>query len=190
MSLWRTSFSFPSTTPLLKSLIFLLPTLYPLRISAQAGIRISHCQVLRVFSVNQEMGQATISRLSMALHYQYTGEVRLLFSCHPFSAKKKLGTGIQLQGNATNASYSLILDGAAIEPEVVDFSNSILATIQGLPDAEHTISLTTQIPSNQDPPNSSIVVFDRAIIISTITNDTFPECVHPLRACHVPLHAL
>jgi hypothetical protein len=94
-----------------------------------------------------------------------------------------------LQGNATNASYSLLLDGAAIEPEVFDPSNSILATIQGLKDAEHTISLTTQIPGNQDPPNSSIVVFDRAIIISTITNDTFPECVHPLCAC-VPLHAL
>lgn len=85
------------------------------------------------------------------------------------------GTGIQLQGNATNASYSLLLDGAAIKPEVVDPSNSILATIQGLPDAEHTISLTTQIPGNQNPPNSSIVVFDRAIIISTITNDTSPD---------------
>ncbi|EDR11612.1 uncharacterized protein LACBIDRAFT_324293 [Laccaria bicolor S238N-H82] len=85
------------------------------------------------------------------------------------------GTGIQLQGNATNASYSLLLDGAAIKPDVVDYSNSILATIQGLPDVEHTISLTTQIPSSQDPPNSSIVVFDRAIIISTITNDTFPD---------------
>ena len=88
MSLWRTSFSFPSTTPLLKSLIFLLPTLYPLRISAQAGIRISHCQVLPLLLVNQEMAQATISRLSMVLHCQYTGEVRLLFSFHPFSAKK------------------------------------------------------------------------------------------------------
>lgn len=91
------------------------------------------------------------------------------------------GTGIQLQGNATNASYSLLLDGAAVKPEVFDTSNSILATIQGLPDAEHTISLTTQIPGNQDSLNSSIVVFDRAIIISTITNDTFPDETFTLR---------
>ncbi|KAF8149484.1 hypothetical protein B0H34DRAFT_802469 [Crassisporium funariophilum] len=75
------------------------------------------------------------------------------------------GTGIHLLGNATSASYSITLDGQPFTPAAP--SDNRLATIDGLEDAPHSVTLTAKIPSGQDPINSSMIVFDQAVIISS-----------------------
>ncbi|PPQ89465.1 hypothetical protein CVT25_011991 [Psilocybe cyanescens] len=78
------------------------------------------------------------------------------------------GTGIQLQGNVTQASYSVIIDGRSVsmDPDA-QAGGSILVNIEGLEDATHNITLTAQIPPGQNPPNSSMLVFDKAVITSS-----------------------
>lgn len=90
------------------------------------------------------------------------------------------GTGIQLWGNATAASYSITLDGAPFAAP--DPSDNLLANIEGLSNAPHAVALTAVIPALQNPPNSSMLVFDKAIIASspappnaTITKQTIND---------------
>ncbi|KAF8800211.1 hypothetical protein BYT27DRAFT_7200394 [Phlegmacium glaucopus] len=75
------------------------------------------------------------------------------------------GTGIQLFGNATFASYSITLDGAPFTPAAT--SDGVLANIDGLADAPHIVVLTAETPAVQDPPDSSMLVFEKAIITSS-----------------------
>ncbi|KAF8971212.1 hypothetical protein BDZ97DRAFT_1914217 [Flammula alnicola] len=76
------------------------------------------------------------------------------------------GTGITLMGNATQASYAITVDGTLIPPSPVP-SDNVLTNIQGLNDSVHNITLTAQIPQGQNPPNSSMLVFDKAVIFSS-----------------------
>ncbi|KDR67573.1 hypothetical protein GALMADRAFT_130366 [Galerina marginata CBS 339.88] len=88
------------------------------------------------------------------------------------------GTGIQLLGNVTLASYALTVDGESV-PTPVEQDTNILANIQGLEDDTHNITLTARIPPGQNPPNSSMLVFDTAIIMSSpipvSSNVSFPS---------------
>ena len=45
--------------------------------------------------------------------------------------------------------------------------DNMLANLEDLPDASHTVVLTAQILESQSPPNSSMLVFDRAVIASS-----------------------
>jgi hypothetical protein len=76
------------------------------------------------------------------------------------------GTGLQLYGNATLASYSITLDGAPFTPPATS-DNNVLVTITDLPDVPHAVTLTALIPEEQTPPNSSLVVFESAVLTSS-----------------------
>ncbi|KAH6906365.1 hypothetical protein BKA70DRAFT_406931 [Coprinopsis sp. MPI-PUGE-AT-0042] len=76
------------------------------------------------------------------------------------------GTTVQLQGNVTDASYSVELDGEVVTDLQAIPSQNVLATFQGLNNVQHTVSITARIPSDQRT-ESSLVVFDQAIIAST-----------------------
>jgi hypothetical protein len=79
-----------------------------------------------------------------------------------------LGNGIQLFGNTTLASYSITLDGtdSHLNNHSSSFSNysGILVDINDLQDGPHNITLTARMPRNLSPPNSSMLVFDKAVI--------------------------
>ncbi|CAA7260663.1 unnamed protein product [Cyclocybe aegerita] len=100
------------------------------------------------------------------------------------------GTGVQLFGNTTNAAYTVTLDGVPITPfpnastttttsptPSASSASGLLADIQGLPDVPHTITLTALISPNsasgstadpaQVPFGSSMLVFDKAVILSS-----------------------
>lgn len=87
------------------------------------------------------------------------------------------GSGIQLQGNVTNANFTISLDGTNLAEPAADISDNILATITGLPNAPHAVTLVAQIPES-DP--SSSIVFERAIIASTPPNFNSSTCVYIL----------
>ncbi|KAF8894333.1 hypothetical protein CPB84DRAFT_1293010 [Gymnopilus junonius] len=69
------------------------------------------------------------------------------------------GTGIELRGNVTFASYEVSVDGQAISSPSSTSQNNILANVQNLKDGAHNVTLTAQIPQGQNPPNSTIVTF-------------------------------
>ncbi|KAL1679395.1 hypothetical protein EV122DRAFT_289577 [Schizophyllum commune] len=76
------------------------------------------------------------------------------------------GTGIQLVGNATQASYTIALDGERVSSSSrkSEFANDALVTLDNLQDTDHTLTLTTNIqPSGT---NSSFIVFRRCFITS------------------------
>lgn len=93
------------------------------------------------------------------------------------------GTNIQLQGNTTDADYTVELDGETLEITRADLARNVLATIQDLPNALHTISITARIPQDQTP-QSSMVRFDQAIVASKPPNitATAPNNVYSLRS--------
>lgn len=73
------------------------------------------------------------------------------------------GTGIDLLGNAHNASYQITLDGINISANTSD-PESILASLHDLTNTNHTVLLTTL--TNQTTPDSYIA-FDKALITYT-----------------------
>ncbi|KAF9479037.1 hypothetical protein BDN70DRAFT_906426 [Pholiota conissans] len=81
------------------------------------------------------------------------------------------GTGITLLGNATQSSYSITLDSSQLSlPSPSSNTNpNILADIQNLADAPHTLRLTAHMPSSQGQglPGSSMLVFDQALVFSS-----------------------
>ncbi len=86
-----------------------------------------------------------------------------------------LGNGIQLLGNATLSSYSVNLDGSDLPldgttPMSPSKPDGVLIEIGGLKDDKHTITLTAHIPQTQTPRNSSMLVFDKAIIRTGLGN--------------------
>ncbi|TFK66553.1 hypothetical protein BDN72DRAFT_771819 [Pluteus cervinus] len=85
------------------------------------------------------------------------------------------GTGIQLLGNVTDASFVIILDGRLNQSTTFDPSNNILATYQALPDADHNITLQVVTPPIQNPPDSHTLFFDKALIIAAPPPDTPPK---------------
>ncbi|KAJ6625847.1 hypothetical protein B0H10DRAFT_1782428 [Mycena sp. CBHHK59/15] len=82
------------------------------------------------------------------------------------------GTGIQLFGNVTRASYIVDVDGVAIDASTsADLSNNVLATINGLTDTNHTLLFTTQT-DGPDP----LVAFDKAIISAPPSPSNVSRC--------------
>jgi hypothetical protein len=81
------------------------------------------------------------------------------------------GTGIQLQGNVANATYTINLDGNSVNNTGANVAQDVLATIIDLADEDHVLTLTAQIP-NADPPDSSTIALNRALILSIPPNAT------------------
>ncbi|RXW18059.1 hypothetical protein EST38_g7791 [Candolleomyces aberdarensis] len=79
------------------------------------------------------------------------------------------GTGIQLQGNVANVTYTIDLDGANVNNTGASIPENVLATITDLDDEDHVLTLTAQIP-NTGLPNSSTIAFQRAVILSVPPN--------------------
>ncbi|KAK0462598.1 uncharacterized protein EV420DRAFT_1735277 [Desarmillaria tabescens] len=75
------------------------------------------------------------------------------------------GTGIQLYGNVTNASYVLTLDETTIDISSLERSDTMLASISGLSSISHNITLTAQITTPET--TGSMLVFDKAVITAT-----------------------
>ncbi|KAJ4483823.1 hypothetical protein J3R30DRAFT_3698737 [Lentinula aciculospora] len=73
------------------------------------------------------------------------------------------GTGIQLFGYATNATYTILLDGSSRD---ANSTATILASIQNLDNLEHEILLTTIISDTTQNQTSSFIVFDKATILA------------------------
>ena len=72
-----------------------------------------------------------------------------------------IGTGIQLFGNASNASYELLLDNVATQPDSSDPTQSLLASFQNLSFTMHTISLMVDIPITA---SNAFVAFEHALV--------------------------
>ena len=72
------------------------------------------------------------------------------------------GTGIQLFGNASQASYNLTLDGIPAQANSSSLADGILADFHDLSDANHTVTLTVHAISAYSP--DTFVDFDKAII--------------------------
>nr|GAT58542.1 predicted protein [Mycena chlorophos] len=71
------------------------------------------------------------------------------------------GTGIQLFGNVTAASYSIAIDGQTANiSSSADLSKNILFDVQGIANSNHTLSFVAHIPNSQ----GSIVQFSSAIV--------------------------
>ncbi|KAJ3749450.1 hypothetical protein DFH05DRAFT_1476805 [Lentinula detonsa] len=85
-----------------------------------------------------------------------------------FSLRWK-GTGIQLFGYATDASYTILLDGS---PRTTNSSDTILASIQNLDNVNHEVSLTTIISDSTQNQTSSFIVFDKATILAPASDNT------------------
>lgn len=85
------------------------------------------------------------------------------------------GTGIQLAGYTTDASYTILLDGFLQD---ANFTKTLLASIQDLDNVDHDISLTTIISDTSQNQTSSFLVFDKATILAPPASDnTTVECV-------------
>ncbi|KAJ4493763.1 hypothetical protein C8J55DRAFT_485130 [Lentinula edodes] len=84
-----------------------------------------------------------------------------------FSYKWK-GTGIQLAGYTTDASYTILLDGF---PRDANSTKTLLASIQNLDNVDHEISLTTNISDTTQNQTSSFLVFDKATILAPPASD-------------------
>lgn len=106
-----------------------------------------------------------------SISMKWHGTSQLGDVCWKFIYLRGLGNGIQLFGNTTLASYSITLDGTSspLNNNFSSFSNSsgILVDITNLQDGAHNITLTARMPQDlPSPPNSSMLVFDKAIIKS------------------------
>ncbi|KAJ2919920.1 hypothetical protein MD484_g445, partial [Candolleomyces efflorescens] len=88
------------------------------------------------------------------------------------------GTGIQLQGNVANATYTINLDGNSVNNTGAN-GQDVLATIIDLDDEDHMLTLTAQIP-NADPPDSSTIALNRALILSIPPNATNTSSARPV----------
>jgi hypothetical protein len=75
------------------------------------------------------------------------------------------GTGIQLFGNASQASYSLTLDGTPVQANSSSPADSILADFHDLIDANHTVTLT--VHTNSSPSPDAFISFDQALITAS-----------------------
>lgn len=79
-------------------------------------------------------------------------------------------------GNATQASYSIQLDGVSYaldgpgEPDT-------LVKISGLNNGNHTLSLTAHITGEQTSPPRSMLVFDKATLDAPSPSNSTDECV-------------
>ena len=85
-----------------------------------------------------------------------------------FRLTLRTGTGIDLYGNATNASFELSLDretgGGSPGTALVDPGSNLLASFSNLPLDTYTVTLTAQTLSSP----SSLIAFDRAVITSAV----------------------
>ncbi|KAG7446688.1 uncharacterized protein BT62DRAFT_932143 [Guyanagaster necrorhizus] len=77
------------------------------------------------------------------------------------------GTGIELDGNVTNASYTITLDETTIDVSSLERSDTLLANITGLSSQSHNITLTAQIATESDSDPTGFLVFDKAVITVT-----------------------
>ncbi|KAF5383429.1 hypothetical protein D9757_006102 [Collybiopsis confluens] len=77
------------------------------------------------------------------------------------------GTGIQLIGYTTDASYRILVDGI---PQAPTSSPTVLASILNLDNTAHEISLTTIISNSSPNQTQSFIVFDKAVIFAPPTS--------------------
>ncbi|KIM75935.1 hypothetical protein PILCRDRAFT_826769 [Piloderma croceum F 1598] len=75
------------------------------------------------------------------------------------------GTGIQIFGSASQASYNLTLDGTSTEANSTSLADGILAEFYDLIDVNHTVSLIVHTDSSPSP--DSFISFDEALITSS-----------------------
>ncbi|KAF9022039.1 hypothetical protein BDZ89DRAFT_1163416 [Hymenopellis radicata] len=82
------------------------------------------------------------------------------------------GTGIELYGNATDASYSISIDNSSSTSDLSksDSTNNVLSIVNNLSNSDHTLTLTAHTTSTDS--TQSFVAFDRALITSTTPNST------------------
>ena len=116
----------------------------------------------------------------------------MLFTPHTISlSHPQTGTAIQLFGNATQASYSITLDGYPTQPNS-SLADSVLAHLTDLPSTNHNLSLSVQIPSPTS--NNSFLAFQNAAISATSATGskfcmspfiTFYYFTHPLLRFHI-----
>ncbi|KAF5338515.1 hypothetical protein D9611_013296 [Ephemerocybe angulata] len=78
------------------------------------------------------------------------------------------GSGIQLHGNVTNASYTISLDGTNVADPAANLPQNVLATLTDLPERLHTVTLTARFPDSK--PDTASVAFGRAIVASNPPN--------------------
>jgi len=75
-----------------------------------------------------------------------------------------LGTGVELYGNTTLATYQVTLDGTTpSNKDLVSSDTNLLVSFQDLPDMQHTVTLTAYTQSK----STSFVAFDRAVITAS-----------------------
>jgi hypothetical protein len=67
------------------------------------------------------------------------------------SSHSLTGTDVELRGSATNTDFDISLDGVITQPNV-SVPTSMLAAFYGLPNAQHTISLTVRARENSTHP--------------------------------------
>ncbi|KAF9446217.1 hypothetical protein P691DRAFT_674052 [Macrolepiota fuliginosa MF-IS2] len=92
------------------------------------------------------------------------------------------GTSIQLFGNTTSqATFALTLDGASVQPNQNQTNSTLnlLASLDGLPNTNHSLTLTAHTPEVQDPPDSSLLVFDKAVITTPAPTESVLSAPHP-----------
>ena len=73
-----------------------------------------------------------------------------------------IGTGIDLVGSASNASYSIALDGSPLPSSSYNVTETALASLNDLEDAHHTLLFTTIVTTPNTP--NTFITFDEAII--------------------------
>lgn len=77
-------------------------------------------------------------------------------------ATRVAGTGIDLIGSVSNASYNISLDGVPSSSNSTDSENSVLASFDDLENANHSLLLTTIITNATSP--DAFLTFDEAVI--------------------------
>jgi hypothetical protein len=96
---------------------------------------------------------------------QWMGAYHFLLNLTSSLRGDMTGTGIQLFGNISQATYNTTLDGTSIQANSSSLMNSLLAEFHGLPDTNHTVTLTVHTIS--PPTSDSYISFDKAVVIST-----------------------
>src|ERR1700691_2745888 len=95
---------------------------------------------------------------------RFNGVVRITFVEVSRSRQWSIvtGTGIQLFGNASQASYNLTLDGTPTQANSSSPTEGLLVDLHDLSDGNHTVTLTMQTSSS--PSADEFLDFDKALI--------------------------
>ncbi|KAL0581903.1 hypothetical protein V5O48_000133 [Marasmius crinis-equi] len=87
------------------------------------------------------------------------------------------GTSIRLLGSAVQAQYQVFVDGVE---QTTGPDSANLANIRGLPNTNHTLTLTANIPISGANQTQSFIVFDQAIVTSPAGSNSSNFTSQPL----------